>query len=152
MNNGPGGREGDRGRCPIQAHNGMRHDWRGCHLDPLSRRYDAKAGQEFHNNEAHGPNVWYRGTFEKASGQSHAFSVGQGGGGRGGNDHQGRGGRGSNGQGSGSWHGSQGQASYRQGSGGNSNGTQYNVPVPGTVMVPVQTAHGKGPCTGPRQW
>ena len=43
-NNGPGGREGDHGRCPIQGHDGMRHDWRGCHLNPFSRRFDAKAG------------------------------------------------------------------------------------------------------------
>ena len=90
-NNNYGGRDSDRGRCPIQGHDKMRHDWRGCHLDPYSQRYDPKAGQAFFENKANSPDVWYRDVFKNASGQSYAFSVGQGGGSRGGSDFQGRG-------------------------------------------------------------
>ena len=42
----------------IQGHDKMRHDWRGYHMNPFSRRYDANAGQELYNNRAHGPDVW----------------------------------------------------------------------------------------------
>ena len=56
-NNSCGGRDSDRGRCPIQGHDEMRHDWCGCHQNLYSRRYDAKANQEFYNNEAYGPGV-----------------------------------------------------------------------------------------------
>ena len=33
-NNSRGGCDGNRGRFPIQGHDEMRHDWRGCHLNP----------------------------------------------------------------------------------------------------------------------
>ena len=66
----------------IQGHDEMCHDWRCCHLNPYSQRYDLKAGQVFYENKAHGLNVWYPDVFQRASGQSYAFSVGQGGGGR----------------------------------------------------------------------
>ena len=63
-NTGGGGRGGnshcDRGHCHIQGHENMHHDWRGCHLNPFARHYDSKAWQDFDNNKAHGPNVWYR--------------------------------------------------------------------------------------------
>ena len=73
--NSGGGRDGDRGHCSIQGLDGISHNWRGCHMNPYLQRYDAKAGQEFYNNEAHGPNVWYRDIFQKASGQSYTFSL-----------------------------------------------------------------------------
>ena len=56
-NTGGGGRDDDRGRCPIQGHETMHHDWLGCRLNPFASRYDAKAGQEFYDNKAHGPNM-----------------------------------------------------------------------------------------------
>ena len=51
------GDQGDRGRCSIIGHENIRHDWRGCHLNLHSRRFNSGAGQDFYKNHAHGPNV-----------------------------------------------------------------------------------------------
>ena len=75
----------------VAVHDEMCHDWRGCHLNPYSQRYNLKACQAFFENKAHGPNVWYCNIFKGTRGQSSAFSVGQGGGGRGSNAFQGYG-------------------------------------------------------------
>ena len=56
-NTNRGGHDSGCGRCPIQGHDKMRHDYRGCHLNPYSQRYVPKAGQVFSENKAHSPDV-----------------------------------------------------------------------------------------------
>ena len=68
--NHTGGDQGDRGHCSVIGHENHRYDWKGCHLNPYSRRYDAEAAQRFYENNVHGPNVWYRDIYESTGGQS----------------------------------------------------------------------------------
>ena len=88
-NGGDQGNRDDQRRCAVSGHENHRHDLAGCHLNPHSRRYDARAAQRFYENDAHAPNVWYRNIYESSGRQSYTFSVGtgrgegRGGGGRG---------------------------------------------------------------------
>ncbi|MCP4746621.1 MAG: hypothetical protein GY874_10860, partial [Desulfobacteraceae bacterium] len=56
-----------RSNCSIPGHENHRHDWQGCYLNSKGRfgRFDAEAAKEFYNNEAKGPNIWYRDIYEK---------------------------------------------------------------------------------------
>ena len=120
-NNGKGGRD----NCPIKGHEGHKHDWFGCYLNPKNKLggFDANAAKEFFDKQANGSNIWYREVYQshlQDGGRRDNYHGGrgyQGGRGRGGYNG-GRGGRGGGGRG----YGGGGRGNYQNYHGGNNQG------------------------------
>ena len=139
-NNGGGGGGGKRENCSIKGHEGFRHDWSRCFLNPENQGgYDHDAAKDFYHNKTDGANAWYqqvyRAQFNQGNGGGRGYNQGgrgNGNGGRGGG--RGRGGRFQGGRGRGGYNNYQGgRGGYQQNEQGQGNqGYHYQYQDQGT--------------------
>ena len=130
---GNGGNDGGNGgptQCIIHGHEKFRHNWKGCFLNPYCKHFNPNEAEKFFNEQAHGPNAFYREIYNarpQANGGRHFNGQGRGFQGRGrgrggGRGYQGgRGFQGGRGRGGGRGYQNQG---YRQ-QGNNYQGNNY---------------------------
>ena len=84
----------DGGKCAITGHQKFRHNWQGCFLNPYCRHFDANEAEKFFNENAHGPNAFYKDVYKnrpQANGGRNYNGPGRGFQGRGGGRGGGRG-------------------------------------------------------------
>ena len=82
--NGNGGNDGGNGgptQCIIRGHEKFRHNWKGCFLNPYCKHFNLNEAEKFFNEQAHGPNAFYREIYNarpQANGGRHFNGQGRG--------------------------------------------------------------------------